>query len=519
MVAVKRKQIKIELLLPAILFLTVAGAGGMLIRPVENPDHVLPARFGDVEWNHELHARMKEYNCQVCHHTERQGTTTPKPCHDCHALLHRDEALVLADLYLPGVEEQPGYTVSGEQGPPAMEAFHAKCAGCHQAVKEGPVGCRDCHAQSFTGPHGTTSWNHRLHSRQMNQLDCEDCHHQDPEAEWDADYRACGQCHKPVDSLDVDMDTGLSEHEEEVHLKCAFCHTVDDPEAGAATCTECHPGMDPNPEGAAEEDKVPPSREQAIHKKCLECHNAYDPDLRADMPGVCTDCHKAGVSIFEGYSAGPAIWSHNWHRYTELEDYHEYTCDKCHHTDIVGEPHQACDRCHGRDDFFGILNLEQAVHKRCLDCHEEEARGPLECTGCHSENRDELIVLRGESGEGVVWWSHASHADNMAFSCRECHHNAIIKDGFSFTACESVLDCPENAPDPQPCEACHVRTNDFDKTQLEWMLSEEGEGEEEGGGALKALSLGEAVHGSCVRCHRKFEAGPAECEECHVKRK
>ncbi|HUT56155.1 MAG TPA: cytochrome c3 family protein, partial [bacterium] len=346
----KRKKIKVEFLLPVMLVLIGIGGGGLLVRPASNPDVTLPARIGDVPWNHELHSRMKDYNCTTCHHTERPGVVNPKPCSQCHALPPKDQAMILADIYTGETVVNPVYK-TGEQGPPAMQAYHAKCLGCHNAVKKGPTSCRDCHRQTFIGPHGGVEWSHREHSRQMGgKLTCLTCHHQDTEAVKDGDYRACRACHQPLAELAKDLTKDVPKHEKERHLNCAFCHTTDDPEVGAAACTECHPNMDPNPAGTPDDKKAAPSLEQALHKRCLECHNAYNPDLSPNMPGVCTDCHQHGPGFFqfEYQEAGPAVWSHT--RHSELVD---WTCDKCHHKDEADpqKPHLACFRCHGQDDF------------------------------------------------------------------------------------------------------------------------------------------------------------------------
>jgi len=328
MISVKKKQINVELLLPVIVLLVILGSSGIFVRPTRNPDQKLPARIGDVWWNHELHARMKEYNCQVCHHTDRAGQPNPRECSDCHALLDSQADLVIADLY--DKEWKRSAPPGGDQGPPAMEAFHAKCIGCHEAVSEGPTDCRDCHAQSFVGPHGSVAWNHREHSRQMD-MECSDCHHKDlPEskvkkgdesgeagdgyirvAKTDGDYRPCSECHEPLEEMTVNMATGIVEHGEETHFDCDYCHTVDDPQVGVRYCQDCHAGIDPNPLGTPIDDRKPVSLEEAIHGRCLECHNEFNPDLRPlQMPGVCQDCHRASEAIINVDDMSQIFWSH-----------------------------------------------------------------------------------------------------------------------------------------------------------------------------------------------------------------
>lgn len=72
----------------------------------------------------------------------------------------------------------------------------------------------------------------------------------------------------------------------------------------------------------------------------------------------------------------------------ELED-----CVVCHHSKTEdgmrdmemsseGEP---CSSCHAvtRDD--GGTPLMRAYHKQCIDCHKEQAKGPVACAECHKK--------------------------------------------------------------------------------------------------------------------------------------
>ncbi len=560
MVAVKRKKIKIEFLLPAMLVLIGLGVGGVLVRPTANPDVTLPARIGDVPWNHELHSRMKDYTCVTCHHTDRLGVVNPRPCSDCHALPPPGMAMILADVYTGETVVNPVYK-SSEQGPPAMQAYHGKCVGCHTAVKKGPTSCRDCHAQSFVGPHGEVEWSHREHSRQMaGKLACVTCHHKDTDAKQDGDYRPCRDCHQPLAEMAKDLTRDVPRHEKETHFHCAFCHATEDPEIGVSHCSECHPELEPNPPGTPDDKKVAPSLEQAIHKRCLGCHNASNPDLSPNMPGVCTDCHKYGPGSFqfEYQEAGPTVWSHT--RHAELTD---WSCDKCHHKDEADpqKPHLACWRCHGKDDFAGIPKLEKAVHDRCIGCHEERLAGPLTCNGCHAGKKEDQYLLKSDSEEGVAWTSHSFHAADMAFSCRDCHHNTMTRGLDPFTACTDTFECPDpaKAMDIQACSNCHVSRatraamgspmpgdtlwmQHGDKASPEAgdtsapaggarvpppaaSSSSTGPAEDSSGTLVapppvpegQIMNLEDAVHGPCLDCHTRMKAGPLKCKDCHVK--
>jgi len=336
------KQIKVEVLLAAIAVLVVTGATGMLVRPAQPPDQVLKARLGDVIWNHDLHARMPEIgNCMVCHHTERQGITSPVPCTECHTPWTNRQAMVIPDLYME--VEQP--TFGGKDGPPAMQIFHGKCLGCHNAMSEGPVACRDCHAQSFSGSFGMVEWDHRKHARKM-EMACVDCHHKDTKARWDGEYRSCSACHAPAKVLELAMATGLEKHEDAKHGRCHTCHTQYNPENDPRSCTDCHPGL------ILPDEHRAPSLEEAVHGRCMECHSVDSDALETTMPVICIDCHKPDPSMITHPAVGPVLFSHKRHA-----EYAEWTCIDCHHTDVPGEPHIACYRCHAADHFEGIPPL------------------------------------------------------------------------------------------------------------------------------------------------------------------
>ena len=248
----RRRRIPLPLLAAGLVLSIGVGVAAYLVRPALEPDRVLPARFGNVVWNHEMHARMKEVaNCQVCHHQERAGVNDPRPCRDCHRARSNRDALVVAGLH-GIVEEHPEY--GGDHGPPPMTAYHGRCVGCHTAMQAGPVGCRDCHAQEFSGDHGVVRWDHHAHARRheiagastMHER-CVSCHHQDGEAAAEGDYRSCDVCHEPAAASGLELATGTKSHEKAKHGDCARCHLVRNPELDRRTCHDCHRGWPRRP--------------------------------------------------------------------------------------------------------------------------------------------------------------------------------------------------------------------------------------------------------------------------------
>ena len=57
-------------------------------------------------------------------------------------------------------------------------------------------------------------------------------------------------------------------------------------------------------------------------------------------------------------------------------------CVQCHHK---GEPgkEQKCSACHGDKADGKKLELKEAFHKHCRDCHKAEKKGPQACNDCH----------------------------------------------------------------------------------------------------------------------------------------
>lgn len=479
------RQIKVEILLTAILVLIVAGASGMLIRPAQKPDQVLKARFGDVIWNHDLHARMPDIaNCTVCHHTERQGVTNPKPCGECHTIFSNEEAVIMADLWV----EKEERTYSGEQGPPAMEVFHGKCVGCHKAMKQGPALCRDCHGQTYSGSQGMVTWDHRHHARKMD-VECVKCHHKDTEAKWDGDHRGCRECHKPARILGLEVATGIEKHEGKKHGQCHTCHTVANPERDRRTCIDCHPGLY---RGEKEGEEIAPSIDTAIHVRCGECHNLFSPEYEAPMPVLCRECHAPDSSMLFRGGSPPVIWSHKRHG-----EYTEWECSTCHHTDVPGEPHMACRSCHGAAHLKGIPEPAEALDRNCIGCHVEQKAGLARWKSLESERADLTFFTHEFIDGSSFWWDHRFHAVSLALSCRECHHNTMRKNGSLLTPYLSNPDVPEEAGDFQKCENCHG--------VLGPRRGSPAQGSE-------APSFTEAFKKVCIECHVRLGGGPLTWE-------
>ncbi|MBT3218940.1 MAG: hypothetical protein HN348_07595 [Proteobacteria bacterium] len=532
-----RKRIKVEVLLSAIVVMLFAGFGGVVLRPDFEPDHTLPSRFGDVTWNHELHARHEGIsNCTVCHHQEQQGNMNPSSCHECHKPLTNQEALIIPHLFMD-VEE---IRYEGENGPPPRVAFHNRCIGCHRAMDEGPLACRDCHEQRFSGTEGVVQWDHRMHARKLampkkegSNDNCLHCHHQDEDARNDGEYRACESCHESAAVKGMDWATEIAEHQGEVHGECQTCHVDFNPEEDDRSCHDCHKQIfvDTNDENNEER----PTIEAAVHEKCLECHNPDYKDLTPAMPVSCSECHRPDPSWLEVPEVGQVLWNHKSHgKYRE-----EVDCQTCHHTDQVDEPHTACSQCHDASHLDNP-STKEALEETCLGCHKDEhngldtwaalmgdrstdkadqeqfKRGYLSFRGRRSTEADSkhrFPVLESqpteaggpgvnhefEAPEGKLWWNHRAHAVDYAFACRSCHHT-VLKEGEEFvTQSRAKLDqWPEEASRIQNCRNCH---------------GEEGPTVGSPAANTDAPKLGDVYQAICIECHVELEAAPQTWSE------
>lgn len=485
----RNKRIHVGLLLFGVAILVGVGVVGSFVRPPLEPDQIVPARFGDVAWNHELHARMKEIqNCQVCHHKERLGTSKPRPCRKCHKPESNQNALVVAELHMK-VETKK---YEGENGPPPMTAFHGRCIGCHRAMKEGPVVCRDCHAQSFSGPHGVVRWDHLAHARRIEMpveggadAACKYCHHQDKKAETVADYRPCRACHKPATVMKLEVATGIKKHEKLLHNDCRRCHTLFNPEEDKRTCTDCHQKWKVD----YKTTKVRPSVEQAVHKRCMVCHQKDYAELEAGMPVRCDDCHVPDPSVLTDLDVGLILWDHNRHaKYGE-----GMTCAKCHHTDLPDQPHMVCSRCHGTG-LYKNPPVAEALRKRCIGCHKEKKNGLVSWDHINTD-RKQVRLYKIDAKEGPIWWDHREHAVTWSFSCRNCHHALLLKDGTYVTGAKAKVSWTGNATHVQTCRNCH---------------GEKGPKVGSPAAKTKAPKLDDAFKKICIECHRKLGGGPQE---------
>ena len=61
-------------------------------------------------------------------------------------------------------------------------------------------------------------------------------------------------------------------------------------------------------------------------------------------------------------------------------------CQACHHKDEKGKE-QKCSACHGAKADGKKVELKEAFHKTCKDCHKKDAakKAPTKCDDCHKK--------------------------------------------------------------------------------------------------------------------------------------
>jgi hypothetical protein len=202
---------------------------------------------------------------------------------------------------------------------------------------------------------------------------------------------------------------------------------------------------------------------------CVRCHHkdteaVTDADYRP-----CGACHDPLVARglttateLRGIGGAETIEKHRNAIHGE--------CDSCHSLNNPEDDLRTCMDCHRTWTYDTAAqqrpSLEQAVHRRCMECHNREydaleAGMPVSCTDCH--HRDPSWLTGPELGN--VLWSHKRHGMYRGVDCDRCHHQDLPRE-------------PHMA-----CRRCH------------------------GTGLYRNPSLAEALEKNCTGCHREKNAG------------
>ncbi len=437
-------------------WLVVVVLAGVVLS-IEPGRDTMANRFGEVAWDHELHARDAVKNCQSCHHTSHPGESDPQACRNCHKNPSLSDSVYALAMT---AKKGPAGKVEKEV-PSRRKAFHKSCIGCHTAVAKGPVACRECHMQVFPTEQGSTGFDHIGYAIE-NEQRCESCHEKGKPAnlkgaEWDN----CASCHAeghihaewdketPFNHYPLFAGTGgevVWDHRGHIleHMDfegrsqdCQSCHHMDaelSPQA-YRRCDQCHKAADSEPMANG---KVIPSRKRALHGVCLDCHDARDRALPEEMPKSCNDCHRKALH-YEESRFGLITWSHDAHGNNA-----GVGCTYCHHTDPEEGPMQACSECHFEGQVGNFKTLKNLTHTNCVNCHSLERADVQDmlkwknirtCDACHvagpkanlNTARATYLAKHGNLTlqsvtHSLCWKCHKqSGAGPGADNCRGCH--------------------------------------------------------------------------------------------------
>ena len=447
------------------VFLFLGALGASLITE-QDEDETLANSFGDVPWSHTLHAREAVANCQVCHHTSKTGESDMQACSDCHQ--HR----VLGESVFPAKpnadmaadERKTAYAEWAKENGVDLEkghlpadrrvAFHKKCAGCHQAVGEGPTRCRDCHESKMPALGGATEFEHRQYAWE-NTIACVRCHveGQPTALPAEGEWNRCEDCHEGMIHREREGEAAYPHNplfageagevvwdHRDHHLEymdydgkdytCLTCHHMEEETANPQEyrrCSDCHKAK----VGRTKDGKAIPARKTALHKRCFDCHDFDSPDLDPEMPVACNDCHREAAHT-QPASFGLVTWTHDAHAIGADVD-----CLHCHHEDAGRDEMRSCRECHLDHTVKSAVELKQVSHHLCAKCHEQID--------------DEKLKV-------------------------------------------------------ETCEACHVDPVDGDFASANRLFLEK----------HNPLAMERAMHKVCLDCHKEKKQGPLTCRGCHA---
>ena len=288
--------------------------------------------YGPVTFAHREHAHMAETGkgCSGCHHYDQARPI--QRCKNCHAVSRRRDDLAKPDL---------------------KAAMHRQCIECHRDWN--PTGvCSTCHAPTsapaaapgvptpsatavapkpsskVTAPERviyetnasqgkTVTFFHKDHTARF-ALACADCHRQE----------SCRGCHDRARAANQPVLTrhtraGLSE--EQVHERCATCHTTD-------ACATCHKGM-PSRAIGFDHGRRTGFTLNRFHAQlaCKQCHTAAGAYARVSAD--CESCHKGWQAKFDHARTGLAL----------DEQHKDLECASC-HEDKTFRERPTCKSCH-----------------------------------------------------------------------------------------------------------------------------------------------------------------------------
>ena len=168
------------------------------------------------------------------------------------------------------------------------------------------------------------------------------------------------------------------------NIKCEDCHHNYDPtgkDSGSMNCRKCHYSKEF--EEICQDESV---HKRCIGKNCLECHEPGSVD--------CNFCHNAEnfkkavepQKVEFNTDGGVVIFDHFQHA---SPDEFGVECDSCHHGYQPEKKNtfpMNCRRCHYNKKYESVCETDdihtRCIGKNCIDCHDD---GVDDCAICHQE--------------------------------------------------------------------------------------------------------------------------------------
>jgi len=174
----------------------------------------------------------------------------------------------------------------------------------------------------------------------------------------------------------------------------------------------------PNQEEARERAKEVVPFIDAVRDECQLCRQQRLRDVGLGVKDIVHSYFLMESPVIKQREDhyGPVRFMHTKHA-AAIQD-----CAVCHHArpaDPAAKETVRCSACHQesfRTDHPERLGLKAAYHQQCIDCHRNEAKGPVDCVGCHPKNvpnHKELVKL---ADKPAPW--------DVTAECLRCHPGA-----------------------------------------------------------------------------------------------
>jgi len=455
----------------------------------------------------EAHAEY-EQECSNCHLRFERGKQRAL-CLDCHEEVADD---INRELGFHGKDRR---------------ASNATCSTCHTDHEGRDADIVGLNPKTFD--HELTDFP-LLGKHADNQ--CKDCHqpdqrhretpsdcfscHEDDNPHGESMSTTCGDCHSPVDWLEVEFDhdaTGYPLIGKHLAPKCLDCHADDTFTNTPTTCFGCH----------AEDD----AHDGRSGNECANCHTPmgwddtkfnHNRDTRFMLDGKhaeqeCGACHSDDP--FADQLSMECIACHR------EDDHHEgrfgEQCETCHSS--AGWPEVHFD--HDVDTNYALHGAH--ADAECTACHVEsifEVKLSTDCLSCHEEDNvheDSLGTTCSDCHNEISWQDNVffdhdltrfpllgKHAER---ECEDCHDSHVFRD-----APEQCIDChrENDAHGGRFGEKCALCHNPVDWQQ--WVFDHDTQTAFELEGAHERVD--------CETCHRQPLTAQARlgryCADCHL---